>query len=88
MFTNVKEDGDGGGALHAIAVVEEEDPEDGRDEEGRWVGASCQEPADFQSYKMFFDVSLAVVATKITTRLWCTIIGRCLTNQFSAALYK
>ena len=56
MFTNVKEDGDGGGALHAIAVVEEEDPEDGRDDEGRGVGASCQEPADFQSYKMLHKI--------------------------------
>ena len=45
MLGKIEKDGDGCHALHAIAVVEQEDPEDDRDEDGARVGAAGQAPA-------------------------------------------
>ena len=48
VLRDVEEDGDGFHPLRALAVVEQEDPEDDGDEDGARVGAGGQPPAQFQ----------------------------------------
>ena len=48
VLRDVEEDGDGLHPLRALAVVEQEDPEDDGDEDGARVGAGGQPPAQFQ----------------------------------------